>query len=154
MEPYLDPKRAKEPAETVHRPSGNPDKTSVGVGMPQTLWLHEFGSQIEFAFGDTPFQVGSSLNSKVWRDVDVRLILDDKEYDAMGLGKPEECQQNGKWVALCLAFSALGKEMTGLPIDFQIQRRTEANNMYPTKYGNHNRSALGFTPLRMAGLKN
>ena len=119
----------------------------MGVGMPQDLYLHEFGSQVNFALGDEYgcFLVGSALAKKEgWRDVDVRVILKDEIYDAMGLGKPDQCHHNGKWVALCLAFSALGKQMTGLPIDFQIQRQTEANKEFEGK----ERSALGLVPLR------
>jgi hypothetical protein len=118
----------------------------MGVGFPQTLALHEFGSQVWFAFGDMPYHVGSSLTEKSgWRDVDVRLILDDETYAAMGLGEPSSPHMNGKWVALCRAFCLLGQEMTGLPIDFQIQQRTQANTQYTGK-----RSALGFIPLRMS----
>ena len=117
----------------------------MGVGMPADLWLHEFGSQVWAALGTPPFHVGSSLTMKSgWRDVDVRLILDDGDYEVLGLGHPERTHQNGKWVALCLAFSALGKQMTGLPIDFQIQQQTHANRVY-----NGPRSALGIVALRM-----
>jgi hypothetical protein len=116
----------------------------MGVGMPAHLLLHEFGSQVWAAFGTPPYHVGSSLTSKVWRDVDVRLILDDEVYEALGLGHPDRPHTNGKWVALCLAFSALGRQMTGLPIDFQIQQQTHANKTYDTP-----RSALGLVALRM-----
>lgn len=118
----------------------------MSVGFPHTLLLHEFGSQVWFAFGDLPYHVGSSLLQKTgWRDVDVRLILSDEEYKAMGLGDPANPHYNGKWVALCLAFSALGKQMTGLPIDFQIQQQTKANEDFKSQM----RSALGMVPLRM-----
>ena len=119
-----------------------------GVGMPQALMLEEFGSQVWSAFGQPPYMVGSATHSKNWRDVDVRLILDDAEYEALGLGKPEDCSRNGKWVALCLAFSALGKQMTGLPIDFQIQQQSKANKDYPIDLGKHPRHALGLVELR------
>lgn len=52
----------------------------MGVGMPQALMLDEFGSQVWAAFGHPPYIVGSALAGKVWRDVDVRLILPDPEY--------------------------------------------------------------------------
>lgn len=116
----------------------------MGVGMPQALLLEEFGSQVWHAFGDAPYLVGSALNGKVYRDVDVRLILDDEVYAVMGLGDPKFPHHNGKWVALCLAFSALGKQMTGLPIDFQIQQQTHAN----TTFERQPRSALGMVDLR------
>lgn len=112
------------------------------VGMPAALHLDEFGSQVWAAFGDTPYLVGSATRSKTWRDVDVRLILDDAEYEAL-LGDTEHLSRRGKWVALCMAFSALGQKMTGLPIDFQIQQRTKANAMYTGA-----RLALGLVPLR------
>lgn len=117
----------------------------MGVGMPAALLLHEFGSQVWAAFGTPPYHVGSSLTMKSgWRDVDVRLILSDEEYAAMDLGSPGRPSQNGKWVALCLAFSSLGKQMTGLPIDFQIQQETRANEEYQGP-----RSSLGIVALRM-----
>lgn len=119
-------------------------KINPGVGMPQALMLHEFGSQVWSAFGDMPYHVGSSLLGKTWRDVDVRLILHDAAFAEMfpnaNMNNIHSC---GKWVALCLAFSALGKQITGLPIDFQIQQMTHAN-------GKHSgpRSALGNLELR------
>jgi len=114
----------------------------MGVGMPTTLLLDEFGYHVWSAFGDCPYHVGSSVFAKEWRDVDVRLILEDEEYELMGLGDPKRPHENKKWVALTLAFSALGKAMTGLPIDFQIQQQTEANDTYSQKDGCV-RSALG-----------
>lgn len=119
-------------------------KRTVGVGMPQALWLNEFGSQVWSAFGEVPYLVGSALTGKQWRDVDVRLILSDKTYASMKLGSPNDQHRNAKWVALCMAFSLLGKHMTGLPIDFQIQQASHANKLFRCP-----RSALGITELRL-----
>lgn len=96
--------------------------------------------------GTSPaYHVGSSLTRKLgWRDVDVRLILDDDEYAAMQLGDPTRSMLNEKWVALCLAFSALGKQLTGLPIDFQIQQQSYANKKF-----NGPRSPIGLVPWRI-----
>lgn len=117
-----------------------------GVGMPASLLLQDFGSQVWSAFGEPPYHVGSSLRKKKgWRDVDVRLILADEQYEAMGFGDPKYPHQNDKWIAMVRAFSALGKEMTGLPIDFQIQQRTLANEQEKGW-----RSALGIIPLRFS----
>lgn len=115
-----------------------------GVGMPAALYLDEFGSQVWSAFGDAPFLVGSALETKKWRDVDVRLILADDVYKTWGFGLPTHASMNAKWVSLCLAYSALGKSMTGLPIDFQIQQRTHANEKFEGR-----RSALGMVGLRV-----
>jgi hypothetical protein len=114
----------------------------MGVGMPTTLLLDEFGYLVWCAFGNYPYHVGSSVFNKTWRDVDVRLILSDEEYERMELGDPKNPHVNRKWVAMTLAFSALGKTMTGLPIDFQIQQQSDANTTYPQKE-NCVRSALG-----------
>lgn len=114
-------------------PHDRPTLTSdrlIGVGMPAWLYLNQFGQLVADAFGDYPFLVGSALHGKQWRDVDVRLILADDEFEAVcgPLTRPHE--QNFRWAALCMAFSALGRQMTGLPIDFQIDQRTEANELY------------------------
>jgi hypothetical protein len=117
----------------------------IGVGMPASLKLDQFGSIVAEFFGEFPYHVGSSIHGKAWRDVDVRVILDDEKYAAMGFGAPEDTHRNGAWVALVLAFSALGREMTGLPIDFQIQQQSYANLKFPNA-----RCALGMVPWRFA----
>lgn len=104
-----------------------------GVGMPAAIYLDQFGRLVRDTFDAMPYQVGSSLDTTAWRDVDVRLILSDDAYAAWGFGDPERTHCNARWVALTLAFSALGKQMTGLPIDFQIQQQTAANAKYPGK---------------------
>ena len=49
----------------------------MGVGMPHTLLLQEFGEHVLRAFGHCCYHVGSSLTQKDgWRDVDVRLPID------------------------------------------------------------------------------
>ena len=118
----------------------------MGVGFPADLKLQEFGSHLWAVFGKPAMHVGSSLTEKRdWRDVDVRMILADDEWEAWGLGDPKRPSDSHKWHALCMAFSALGKEMTGLPIDFQIQQMTRANNLYDGQ-----RAALGLVPWRRA----
>ncbi len=113
-----------------------------GVGMPAALHLEQFGEVCSDFFGVHVYQVGSSLRGNKWRDVDVRVILDDAIYAALGLGDPENTHTNRKWIALTLAFSALGKQMTGLPIDFQVQQMTYANAKF-SRGKTNGRSALG-----------
>ncbi len=81
-------------------------------------------------FGHVPYHVGSSLHTKDWRDVDVRLILSDEEFTER-FGKIQSSEANPKLAAITLAFAALGEHMTGLPIDFQIQPQSWANERYP-----------------------
>lgn len=104
--------------------------------MPAGIWLAKFGVIVRDYFGHVAYQVGSSLDRKDWRDVDVRLILPDEEFEAR-FGRVKNTA-NAKLAAITLAFCALGKEMTGLPIDFQIQPQSWANE----EYGGGKRSAL------------
>lgn len=105
--------------------------------MPAGIWLTKFGVIVRDYFGHVPYQVGSSLRTKDWRDVDVRLILPDEEF-AERFGSNRSAETNPKLAAVTLAFAALGKAMTGLPIDFQIQPASHANSVY----GGEARSAL------------
>ena len=120
----------------------------MSVGMPKFLLLDEFGSLVRDVFGVGPYHVGSSLTNKSgWRDVDIRVMLDDDVYKEQGYGDPRSPHNNAKWRAMVIAFSSLGEKMTGLPIDFQIQQRTLANECFRA----YKRSFLGNTPLRMSG---
>jgi hypothetical protein len=98
--------------------------------MPAGIWLHKFGAIVTDYFGHTCYQVGSSLTSKDWRDVDVRLLLPDDEF-AERFGDVQGAEVNAKLASVTLAFCALGQQMTGLPVDFQIQPLTYANTTYP-----------------------
>lgn len=115
----------------------------MSVGQPQGMLLNQFGEILRDAFGEVAYQVGSSLGEKTsgWRDVDVRLMLDDEIWEAMALGNPADSHGNQKWRALCIVFSNYGRHLTGLPIDFQLQQRTHANTEYSGEKGG-NRSAL------------
>ena len=64
-------------------------------------------------------------------DVDLRLILDDDTYDALMAGTPD-----GFATLLDFALAAYVRELTGLPIDFQVQRMTEANERHAGKQRN------------------
>lgn len=76
--------------------------------------------------GGPPYLVGSAgigNDGSAYRDVDVRLMLDDEEFAAA-------CPTRERWELLCLAIGAYLRDRTGLPIDFQIQRTAEANERY------------------------
>lgn len=80
-----------------------------------------------------PYLVGSVQERKAGpgSDVDLRLILDDDAYDALMAGTPE-----GFATLLDFALGAYVRELTGLPIDFQVQRMTEANERHAGKQRN------------------
>jgi hypothetical protein len=65
--------------------------------------------------------VGTAAVGTDFRDVDVRTILADDEFDALFEGREH------LWDLLCMSVSLYLSNATGLPIDFQIQRMTEAN---------------------------
>jgi hypothetical protein len=76
-------------------------------------------------YGGEVYLVGTANERGEYRDVDVRLILADKRYDrlrkAIGLdGIALMGLTTGQYLA----------SLTGMPIDFQVQRRTEANEKH------------------------
>lgn len=77
---------------------------------------------IQQAFG-SPYLVGSAgIDGRAdYRDVDVRLILEDEEFDNL-IGN-----NRSRWELLSLAIGDYLRLRTRLPIDFQIQRQSEAN---------------------------
>jgi len=91
--------------------------------------LHQACVPINDAFGTPPYLVGSSTYTPDYRDVDLRLLLPDEEYDAMFGG------EHGKtrWSLLCWLISDWLVTQTGLAVDFQIQRRTQANEQHHHK---------------------
>lgn len=102
---------------------------------------------IRKAFGHPPYLVGSAgpanlvaTSPGTYRDVDVRLMLDDGEFAAV-------CPTRARWELLCLAVSAYLREWTGLPIDFQVQRTQEANE----RYGSQMRNPLGMSRVFAGG---
>lgn len=86
--------------------------------------------------GEHPYLVGSAgigNDGGAFRDVDVRLMLDDGEFAAA-------CPTRERWELLCLAIGTYLRDRTGLPVDFQIQR-TDAANAFHDKP----RNPLGMT---------
>ena len=98
----------------------------LGVGMPGWLWLNEYGRLLRRAFGHYPLLVGSALARKDPRDIGVRLILPDDEWPRL-VGPLNECDRpDTRWAVICMAYTALGRQLTGLPIDFQLKTAAAA----------------------------
>ena len=74
--------------------------------------------------GHPPYLVGSAGESADYRDVDIRMILGDEEFDRLFSGRIE------LWALMSLSIGEWLRQRTGLPIDFQIQRQTEANEKH------------------------
>lgn len=107
-----------------------------------TLELHELDEACRpflLAFGEYPYLVGSANLRADFRDVDVRLILGDDEFEALFAARP------GLWALLSRLGSMYLRTRTGLPVDFQVQRQSKANE----KFGD-----LGKTPRNPLGTRN
>lgn len=89
------------------------------------------------------FLVGSVLERPDYRDVDVRCILRDEDFDALFPGVHERETTGEPWhprfSLLCFSVTAWLRHMTDLPVDFQFQRMTQAN----AKYGSRRRNSIG-----------
>lgn len=96
------------------------------IGAPEFFELDAACRLIVDAFGWNVYLVGSSLERRDFRDVDVRLILSDAEYDAMFKTSKGHFRK-ARWSLFCSSISMWLAARSGLKIDFQIQRQTEAN---------------------------
>jgi hypothetical protein len=79
-------------------------------------WAHTLNDM--FGAGDHgPYLVGSATQRADYRDVDLRMILDDDKVTAIPLDLRY----------FNMAVSLWGQQVTGLPIDFQVQPASEAD---------------------------
>ena len=112
------------------------------VGAPAIFALELACQQINDAFGDYGcYLVGSCLERPDWRDVDVRYIMKDEAFEALFPSaniNPATWEQDPRWLLLITSISSWLRSATGLPVDFQIQTQTHANERHKG-----NRSALG-----------
>ncbi len=97
---------------------------------------------IRLAFDTPPYLVGSALTRPNFRDIDLRLILDDKRFKKLVGGSGDLL------LLLNIALSDLVTSAAGqrVPIDFQIQCRTEANRIAGKRVPMGGRDAEGWAP--------
>ena len=91
----------------------------------QMFLLDEACRPIAEAFDAAPFLVGTATSRQEYRDVDVRLILDDETYKSL-IGVVDTPLRE----FLGIAIGQYLESRTGLPIDFQIQQQSAANRMH------------------------
>lgn len=104
------------------------------LGPHEMFLLDAACKPIAKAFDDYPYLVGSVMERGDYRDVDVRLMLDDERY-----------AQLADVVAIALlnlTITTYLRRATGLPVDFQIQERSAANELHEG-----HRNALGLREL-------
>lgn len=116
--------------------------------MAENPWCHldapdltrlDLASVVVHDWLDTPYLVGSCLERPDYRDVDVRVILFDERYDALFPERSPHPLRHLVEVAVTDHYV----RATGLRIDFQIQRMTDANKKYS---GPGRRHPLGIYP--------
>jgi hypothetical protein len=101
------------------------------IGAPEFYNLNNVATVLNEAFGMNNYLVGSAIERRDHRDVDIRCIMDDEEFDRLfGPKMPGNYSTNGLWSLMCASISEWLASRTGLKIDFQIQRRTQANAEY------------------------
>ena len=104
------------------------------VGAPAIFALEQACGDINRAFGGFGcYLVGSALERPDWRDVDVRFILRDDEFDALFPGGVRErgiWEFDPRWLIITISISERLAKLTGLPIDFQFQPQTHANERH------------------------
>lgn len=83
------------------------------------------------AFGQRTYLVGSCLERANYRDVDLRCILDDETFDFF-FTSADNASGSARCKLMGVAMSEYLAKLTGLPIDFQFQRRTDANEEFDT----------------------
>ncbi len=111
----------------------------------QLMLLNDACIRVRESLGDYgTYLVGSSTERPDYRDVDVRHIMADDRFDAIFGG------HQLFWSLLCMAVSVYLSQASGLPVDFQVQRMTEANEKYPD-LGTHPRHPLGMRARAYAG---
>ncbi len=111
-----------------------PRKKVNYVGAPAIFALESACVQITDAFGGFGcYLVGSALERADWRDVDVRYIMRDEEFDVLFPGARPCWEQDPRWLLLTVSISERLSKLTGLPVDFQFQPQTHANERHEGK---------------------
>lgn len=142
-------KLAAETATTVAVPEKTVKYVANGIRGRQNFKLNAACRTINKLLSENGYcyQVGSSLESNDYHDVDVRYLMSDADWEKMFLGvdprKPKDC---GLWSLLCFTISEWLSNASGLNVDFQIQQVTRANEDFQGK-----RSALGHAEFYPGG---
>lgn len=107
---------------------------------------------INQAFNTKCYLVGSVIQRPNFRDVDVRIMLDDDRFNQLFYNYTEDMTsvviQEGValWSVVCSAIGDQLSAATGLLVDFQIQRKRIANEKY-----NGGRTPLGIGSIELCG---
>jgi len=114
-------------------PNPAPRKKVSYVGAPAVFILDHACRQVNDAYAycehASIYMVGSALTRPDWRDIDLRMMMSDADFER----EFPDAHDNGawefdsKWMLLTSAISGHLSKITGLPVDFQFQPMTFAN---------------------------
>ena len=121
--------------DAATEPAGKDRSRASYLGPHEMFLLDQACKPIVEAFGSPPYLVGSVMERPDYRDVDLRLILLDDEYARVADAVPLP------FVNRMVTFYLRGA--TGLPIDFNVQQMTAANE----KHGGKIRNPMGLRDL-------
>jgi hypothetical protein len=117
---------------------GERRKKATHVGAPACFNLEIECQLLNRAFDGQCYLVGSALERPDWRDLDVRLIMDDEAFAALFPAAGERWEFDARWLVMTTSISARLSTATGCLVDFQFQPQTHANKRHPGP-----RNALG-----------
>jgi hypothetical protein len=89
---------------------------SCWLGVPELYRLDSACARLQALYPFQVYLVGSVLERRNYRDVDIRLLLSDKKWGR---------HLSREWLFFNAAISDQLAAATGLPIDFQFMCRTE-----------------------------
>ena len=108
-----------------------PRKKVNYIGVPAVFALELACRDICDAFdGYGLYLVGSALERPDWRDVDLRYIMSDAEFTKLFPDAGQHWEHDARWLLLTISISERLSKITGLPIDFQFQPQTHANERH------------------------
>ena len=101
----------------------------VYIGAPACFELERCCQDLMRAFGNKGgiYLVGSALERPDWRDVDIRMMLPDNIFDELFPIAGQHWEFDPRWIIMTVSISQWMSKLTGLPIDFQFQRTSHAN---------------------------
>lgn len=102
------------------------------VGAPAIFALKQACQDLARAFNSYGvYLVGSALERPDWRDVDVRMILEDAAFETLFPNSVPVAhgrwEFDPRWLWMTVSISERLSKLTGLPIDFQFQPQSHAN---------------------------
>jgi len=126
-----------------------PRRKASYIGAPAVFALELACRQVCESFDSWGcYVVGSALERPDWRDVDVRMIMSDEQFAALFPDAGEHWEHDARWLLLTVSISEHLSKVTGLPIDFQFQPQTHANERHK---GNRNAVGMRITQREING---